>query len=125
MNQKHTFTKEVKNLPTLINNVGKVIRDILEQLKFCDPPEGPHNGAGSTPVAIPPVLPSSQEVLSASVVGVLVEDPVSIHNVTGVNMAVVETVRHTGTIVHELHHVATKVRLLEDAQPVGATILVE
>lgn len=102
-----------------------MISDILEQLKFSDPPEGPDNGTGSTPVAIPPVLPSSQEVLSASVVGVLVEDPVSIHNITGVNMAVVETVRHTGTIIHELHHVAAKVRLLKDAQPVGASILVE
>lgn len=40
-------------------------------------------------------------------------------------MAVVETVGHTGTIIHELHHVAAKVCLLKDAQPVGTTILVE
>lgn len=38
-------------------------------------------------------------------------------------MAVVETVRHTGTVIHELHHVTTEVRLLVDAQPVGASIL--
>lgn len=96
-----------------------------KQLKLGDPPEGADNGTGSTPVAVPPVLPSSQEVLPAPVVGVLVEDPVSIHDVTRVHVAVVETVRHTGAIVHELHHVAAKVRLLEDAQPVGATILGE
>lgn len=40
-------------------------------------------------------------------------------------MAVVETVRHTRTIIHELHHVAAEVRLLEDPQPVGTAILVE
>lgn len=102
-----------------------MISDVLEQLKFSDPSEGPDNGTGSTPVAIPPVLPISQKVLSASVVRVLVEDPVSVHNITGVNVTVVETVRHTGTIIHELHHVAAEVRLLKDAQPVGTTILAE
>lgn len=40
-------------------------------------------------------------------------------------MAVVETVRHTGTIIHELHHVTAKVGLLKDAQSVGASILAE
>ncbi len=38
-------------------------------------------------------------------------------------MAVMETVRHTGTVIHELHHVTTEVRLLIDAQSVGASIL--
>lgn len=38
-------------------------------------------------------------------------------------MAVVETVRHTGAVVHELHHVATKVGLLVDSHPVGAPVL--
>lgn len=40
-------------------------------------------------------------------------------------MAVMETVRHTGTVIHELHHVTTEVRLLIDAQSVGASILWE
>lgn len=34
-----------------------------------------------------------------------------------------ETVRHTGTVIHELHHVTTEVGLLIDAQSVGASIL--
>lgn len=92
-------------------------------LKFSDPPEGSDDGAGGTPVAVPPVLPRSQEVLSASVVGVLVEDPVAIHIITGVDMAVMETVRHTGTVIHELHHVTTEVGFLVDTQSVGASIL--
>lgn len=38
-------------------------------------------------------------------------------------MAVMETVRHTGTVIHELHHVTTEVRLLIDTQSVGTSIL--
>lgn len=38
-------------------------------------------------------------------------------------MAVVETVRHIGTVIHELHHMTAEVRLLIDTQSVGASIL--
>jgi len=38
-------------------------------------------------------------------------------------MAVMETIRHTGTVIHELHHVPAEVGLLIDAQSVGASIL--
>lgn len=92
-------------------------------LKFSDPSEGTDDGAGGTPLAVPPVLPGSQEVLSASVVGVLIEDPVAIHNITGVDMAMVETVRHTGTVIHELHHVTAEVGLLIDTHPIWTTVL--
>lgn len=94
-------------------------------LKFSDSLEGANNGTGCTPVAVSPVLSSSQEVLSASVIGVLIEDPVAIHNVTRVDVAVMETVRQTGTVIHELHHVAAEVWLLIDTQPIGASILEE
>ena len=40
-------------------------------------------------------------------------------------MAVMETVRHTGTVIHELHHVATEVRLFIYAQSVGSSILLD
>lgn len=33
-------------------------------------------------------------------------------------MAVMETVRHTGTVIHELHHVTAEIGLLIDAQSV-------
>lgn len=92
-------------------------------LKFSDSLEGANNGTGCTPVAVSPVLSSSQEVLSASVIGVLIEDPVAIHNVTRVDMAMMETVRQTGTVIHELHHVAAEVWLFIDTQPIGASIL--
>lgn len=38
-------------------------------------------------------------------------------------MAMMETVRHTGTVIHEFHHVTAEVRLLIDSQSVGATVL--
>lgn len=38
-------------------------------------------------------------------------------------MAVVETVGHTGTVIHELHHVTAEVGLLINTQSVGASIL--
>lgn len=98
-------------------------RFIAPWLKVGDPPEGPDDGAGGAPVAVPPVLPSSQEVLSASVVGVLIEDPEAVHNITGVDVAVVETVRHTGAVIHELHHMTAEVGLLVDAQSVRTSIL--
>lgn len=40
-------------------------------------------------------------------------------------MAVVETVGHTGTVIHELHHVTAEVGLLVDAQSVGASVLMD
>ena len=92
-------------------------------LKFSDPSEGAHDGAGGAPLAVPPVLPRPEEVLPAPVIRVFVEDPVAVHDVTGVDVAVVEAVGHAGTVVHELHHVAAEVCLLVDPHPVGATVL--
>lgn len=123
---ENTFTKKVKNSTSLINKVFYIYSKVFASwLKFSDPPEGSDDGAGGAPVAVPPVLPRSQEVLSASVVGVLVEDPVAIHIITGVDVAVMETVRHTGTVIHELHHVTTEVGFLVDTQSVGASVLQE
>jgi len=93
------------------------------RLKLGDPPEGAHDGAGGAPLAVAAVLASTQQVLAPAVVGVLVEDPVAIHHIAGVDVAVVEAVRHAGAVVHELHHVAAEVGLLVDPHPVGAAVL--
>lgn len=57
----------------------------------------------AAPVTAGPVLPGTQDVLAPSVVGVLVEDPVSFQDVAGVNVTVMEAVVHVGTVIHELH----------------------
>lgn len=121
---KKIFTKQVKNSTSLINKRFDIYSKVFASwLKFGNPPEGSNNGAGGTPVAVPPVLSRPEEVLSASVVGVLVKDPVAVHNITRVDVAVVETVRHTGTVIHELHHVTAEVGLFVDPQSVGASVL--
>lgn len=83
-----------------------------------DSSEGAHNGTGGTPVAVSPVFPGFQKVLSSSVVGIFIEDPVAIHHITGVHMPMVEAIRHTGAVVCELHHVTPVVCLLIDPQSV-------
>lgn len=113
----------LKNSTSLINTFRYLQQHLAPWLKFSDSLEGANDGTGGTPVAVSPVLSSSQEVLSASVIGVLIEDPVAIHNITRVDVAVMETVRQTGTVIHELHHVAAEVWLFIDAQPIGASIL--
>ena len=120
---KHFPRSHFKNSTSLITVVYLQQGFATQWLKLSDPPEGTHDGAGGAPLAIPPVLPGAEEVLPAPVVGVLVEDPVAVHDVTGVDVAVVEAVGHTGTVVHEFHHVAAEVGLLVDPHPVGAAIL--
>ncbi len=94
-----------------------------EWLIISDSSEGAHNGTGSTPVLVSPVFPSFQEVLPPSVVGLFIEDPVAIHHVTGVHMSMVETIRHTGAVVCEIHHVTSVVSLLIDPQSVWSPVL--
>lgn len=117
--------ESLKNSISLINNFRYLQQHLAPWLKFSDFLEGANDGTGCAPVTVSAVLSSSQEVLSASVIGVLVEDPVAIHNVTRVDVAVMETVRQTGTVIHELHHVAAEVWFFIDTQPVGAPILGE
>ncbi len=94
-----------------------------EWLIISDSSEGAHNSTGSTPVSVSPVFPSFQEVLPPSVVGIFIEDPVAIHHVTGVHMSMVETIRHTGAVVCEFHHVTSVVSLLIDPQSAWSPVL--
>lgn len=94
-----------------------------EWLIIGDSSEGAHNGTGSTPVSVSPVFPGFQEVLPPSVVWIFIEDPVAIHHITGVHMPMVETVRHTGAVIHEFHHVTSVVSLLIDPQSVWSPVL--
>lgn len=71
------------------------------------------------------VLSGAQEILASPVVRVLVEDPVTFHDVAGVNVMVAEALVHIGAVIHELHHVSHHVRPVEDPHPVGSSILCE
>lgn len=104
-----------------MNSSYKLVQ--AEWLIIIDSSEGAHNSAGSTPVSVSPVFPRFQEVLPPSVVGIFIEDPVAIHHITGVHMPMVETVRHTGAVIHEFHHVTSIVSLLIDPHSVWSPVL--
>ena len=87
------------------------------------PPEGADHGVVAAPVAAGPVLAGAHEVLAAPVVGVLVEDPVALHDVAGEDVVVVVAVVHVGAVLHELHHLAHHLRPVVHPHPVGAPVL--
>lgn len=77
----------------------------------------------AAPFAARPVLAGPQHVLAPLKVWVLIEDPVTFHDVAGVNLAGAEALQHVGAVVHELHHVSHQIRPVVDPQPVGSSIL--
>lgn len=54
------------------------------------------------------------------VVGVLVQGPVTVHDVAGVDVTAAEMILHRLTVLAELHHLALEVGPLVDAYAVGA-----
>lgn len=89
-------------------------------LKISDPAEGPGAGTGGPPVTELSVLPRLHKVLAPAVIGVLVESPVAIHHIAGVDVMTVEMISHRITVIAELHHLALKVGASVDAEEVGA-----
>lgn len=79
--------------------------------------------AHSTPIAVSPVLARSQEILSASVIWVLIEQPVSIKHIAGMDVVVVKTVIQRWAVVSKLHHLTAKVRMLVDSHSVRSLML--
>lgn len=60
------------------------------------------------------------------VVGVLVQGPVAVQDVAGIDVLAAETILHRLTVVAEFHHLAFKVGLLVDADTIRSlTFLVE
>lgn len=55
----------------------------------------------------PAVLARAQEVLAPAVLGVLVEDPVAVLHVTGVEVVEVEAVVHGGAVLAQIHGLGT------------------
>lgn len=86
-------------------------------------PEGAHHGVVAAPIAASPVLAGAEEVLTTPVVGVLIEHPVTFHDIGGEDVTVAETLVHIGAVVHELHHVTRHLRPVVDPHPVGSSVL--
>lgn len=89
-------------------------------LKISDSAEGPGGGTGGPPVTELAVLPRPHKVLAPAVIGVLVESPVAVHHIAGVDVMTVEMILHWITVIAELHHLALEVGASVDAETVGA-----
>lgn len=90
------------------------------RLKLRDSAEGPGGGTGGPPVTELAVLSGPHEVLPAVVVGVLVQGPVAVHDVAGVDVAAAEMILHRLAVLTELHHLTLEVGPLIDAHAIGA-----
>lgn len=82
-----------------------------------------HPGAHASPLMKPPVFTGTHQVLAPPVVGVLVEDPVAVLDLAGVDVVEVEAFEQRGAVVGQLHRLASELRALEDRHSVSALVL--
>lgn len=87
------------------------------------PPDRSHPWAHPSPLVESPVLARAHEVLAAPVVRVFIEDPVSLLDVTGVDIVKVKAVVKRGTVIRQLHHLTSELRTLVNHHPVRALLL--
>lgn len=92
---------------------------IQSRLELCDSAEGASGGAGGPPVTELAVLPGLHEVLPATVVWVLVEGPVAVHDIAGIDVTAPKMILHRLAVLTELHHLTLEVGSLVDAHAVG------
>lgn len=72
---------------------------------------------------MPPILARAKEVLTTPVVGVLMEDPITLHDVGRGDVPAVEALVQVGAVLHHLHVLTPEVRALVDLHPVVSSIL--
>lgn len=92
-------------------------------LEIHEAPDGADPGAVASPVAVAPVLPRPQVVVTPPVVGVLVQQPVAVRHAAGVEVVHAETVHEVGAVVRQLHHLTAHVEMLKQPHPEAATVL--
>lgn len=90
-----------------------------------DSSEGADSRADASPVAVSPVLSRPQVVRSALVVRLVVQQPVAIHHITGVEVGHAEVVLDIWTVIHQLMHLAGHVEAFIQPHPVRALVLAQ
>lgn len=88
-----------------------------------DSPEGTNPWTGAAPVTVSAVLSGPQVVGSSPVVGLVIQQPVAIDHVAGVNVGHAEAVLDVGAVVADLLHLAGHVWALVQPYFVGTTVL--
>lgn len=76
-----------------------------------------------TPVTVSPVFTRSQQILPASVIGMLKKQPVSIKHIAGMDVIVVKAIIDWWTVFSKLHHLSTKVSMLIDPHSMRTLML--
>lgn len=84
---------------------------------------GSNPGTHASPLMKPPVFTRMYQVLPSPVVRMLVEDPVAIHYVAGVDVIEMEAFIQGGAVICQLHHLSSKFWALVDHQSVSALVL--
>lgn len=95
----------------------------MTSVEVSDSSEGTDSRADASPVAVSPVLSRPQIVRSALVVGLVIQQPVAIHHITGVEVRHVETVLDIWTVVLQLMHLAGHVGAFVKPHSIGALVL--
>lgn len=81
---------------------------LIEVVLTGDPFDGSHPRTQAPPLVKPPVLTGAHQILTSSVMRMLVEDPVSSHHVAGVDVGGMEVLKQGGDVFRQLHHLAAK-----------------
>lgn len=85
--------------------------------------DGANPGIDGSPVTVSPVLARPQEILPSPVVGMLIEEPIPLHNIAGVDIIVLESIIEGREVIGKLQHLTAKVRALVDSHLVSSLIL--
>lgn len=88
-----------------------------------DSPEGTDPWTGAAPVAVSTVLSGPQVVGPSPVVGLVVQQPVAVHHVAGVDVGHAQAVLDVGAVVADLLHLAGHVRALVQPYFIGTAVL--
>ncbi len=70
-----------------------------------------------------PVLSRSEVGHPASVVGLLIEEPVAVHHMAGLAVRHTETIHDVFTVIHQFIHLSSEVVPLVDPHSVGSPVL--
>lgn len=94
-------------------------------LELCYHAEGSHSRGSGAPVCIVGVLATFQEVLVSMVVGLLKEDPRTIHHHTGVELPELEGLVNRWAILNTLCCLASEILLVVESDLPGLSIYLE
>ena len=88
-----------------------------------DAPHGHESRVAVSHISEAPVLPRPHVHHPASVVRLLVHQPVAVHHIAGLAVRHAVTVHDGVTVIHHLHHLTSKLLLIVDPHPELSSVL--